>query len=813
MKLNLKKPLNEYFPSEALLQQAIVGLLVRMPNVSGVQILQGVQEYGKDIVFYLRGGFGESYLCACVIKNTKVTGEAGKPSGARTVFQQAQQAFDTPHVDVSGKRINVERVYVITPFAISAPTISSIEGLLTQRAGQVRFIGGTELLDLFKEHWPDFFADEVDALNRHLTQIREGMNKNDALMGISSLYGFGNTIPSVKKVYVPQTFYREIQSYTLGPTLTDPILSQEVLYRELTRAGLSEILSKLFRLGEALDFLAEWGYYKNDDANRQGRITRSLISDFILELESDWRKTFERVSKRLGPQSKDIPVTLANPPRLSLLLKSIRTGKQVVVLSLAKALEDLDSVVTNCNYAGVSALVEEAFIAACNLDDCAHCAPVGLFLPLNKTRVDFPKNLLSTLKGHLLIVGAPGYGKTSFCRWNLFEDVDRFNSTESMILPVYVPLHTLKADPSSSFEELFLSNLGRSALLPADEEQSDTGLRVRVYLDGLDEVSSKADRQQIIEKARDGVKSVDKYQIILTARDYVYGSWLDWLPRVSLGRFETEDILNLSMKWLDNKDDCQEFHDQLQRVPTLSKLMHTPLLATIIILVFRQTRRLPENRTKLYDIFVALHCGGWNLAKGVLRESKFWQQEKITILQNLSALVHWRRQKQFDEDDINAAIEETQQGIPREQWAALGNELLEDGLIIRSEKGLQFSHLSFQEFLAAKELLLSPQLSRISQVLDSILQGQNWWKGSWGFYVGLFGKPRELAKWVITQMTRHSGTRYNITVQSHVDDIWRAFVEAFPDFPLDKLVKEDIEHLNYSFNIAELKKSLFLETD
>src|SRR5258708_7066219 len=90
-----KKALEKYFSSEIILQQAIAGLLNRMPDITGVQILQGSLELGKDLVFYIHGGFGESVLCACVVKNAKITGEAGKPGGARTVYQQAEEAFDS----------------------------------------------------------------------------------------------------------------------------------------------------------------------------------------------------------------------------------------------------------------------------------------------------------------------------------------------------------------------------------------------------------------------------------------------------------------------------------------------------------------------------------------------------------------------------------------------------------------------------------------------------------------------------------------------------------------------------------------------
>src|SRR5260370_362843 len=142
------------FSSEALLQQAVAGLLIRMPNISGVRILQGTQELGKDLVFYIRGAFNENVLCACVIKNKKITGDAGKSAGARTVLLQAQQAFDTPYVSDSGEDVHVQRVYVITPFDLTPATINSVKGKLNERIGQIVFICGAHLFDLFKEFWP-----------------------------------------------------------------------------------------------------------------------------------------------------------------------------------------------------------------------------------------------------------------------------------------------------------------------------------------------------------------------------------------------------------------------------------------------------------------------------------------------------------------------------------------------------------------------------------------------------------------------------------------------------------------------------------
>ena len=74
------------FPSEAVLQQALAKLLSKIPGHTGVQILQGSHEIGKDIIFYTPGAFGQRDLNACVVKNTKITSSASSTAGARTVF-------------------------------------------------------------------------------------------------------------------------------------------------------------------------------------------------------------------------------------------------------------------------------------------------------------------------------------------------------------------------------------------------------------------------------------------------------------------------------------------------------------------------------------------------------------------------------------------------------------------------------------------------------------------------------------------------------------------------------------------------------
>jgi hypothetical protein len=84
------------FRDESHLRQITAQLLERM-GFSDVTIIHGGStEKGKDIIFYTEGPLDEQVLCACVIKNDRITGNAALPSGAGTVLNQSQQALREP---------------------------------------------------------------------------------------------------------------------------------------------------------------------------------------------------------------------------------------------------------------------------------------------------------------------------------------------------------------------------------------------------------------------------------------------------------------------------------------------------------------------------------------------------------------------------------------------------------------------------------------------------------------------------------------------------------------------------------------------
>jgi hypothetical protein len=277
----------------------------------------------------------------------------------------------------------------------------------------------------------------------------------------------------------------------------------------------------------------------------------------------------------------------------------------------------------------------------------------------------------------------------------------------------------------------------------------------------LDEVTTVTQRDRLINLAQELARKHPTVQIIVTARDYVIGPRLRWLNRIHLSELSDEQVTQLVANWLGNDAaEHDEFCTQLSRARTLRPLMHVPLLGTLIIAVFRRMKSLPESKVRLYEMFVDLMCGGWDLAKNVRRATRYGSQVKLGVLTRLAGLLHTNRKREGGEDDIRTAVSQTARAFSN-QWRNLFDELLEDGLLTRlGSYGIAFSHLSFQEYLTASELT-DPTGTRNQNVLKLYLSGEDWWREVLAFYVGMSGRPDETELWlrrVVIDISRTSRT-------------------------------------------------------
>lgn len=806
------KPLT--FSSEELLRQAIANLLTRMPDVRNVQIFHGQQEHGKDIVFWAKGPLGETFPCACVAKNSDITGSVDKNQGARAVCIQAEQALDTPFVDSFGTEQRIHRVYIVSPSRISASAMNSIKGKLTQRAGQIVFYSGSSLFELFRTYWLDFFADEYISLENHLLNLATD-DKHAELHAAVDLYGLGKSRAEGKTVYVNRDLQSHLPLVEFDSELLLPVPAIKRLDSLWRKADIEQTMAALNTLTTFLPHLETWSYLAAPGRELQealGSFARSLQRAWLAgaqKAEEDAQEKEARAQRELSgagatahesrtkepsppltPRTaKPGPYPLAGVEELYLTSRGLYTRLTAALAPLRTTCR-LSASLPKSRKSGLELLISVAAKRVSSLRDCLQSAPTRLIPLAPGTTITANEQALRESQHSLIVVGAAGFGKTSFCRWNALLDAQAYREGTG-ILPIYVPLHALATEKLESPDDAFFRRMGLSALLSSEETDHKPAM-IRLYLDGLDEVPRVSQRRRIVDLAKE--ISGPKVQIILTARDYIVAPWLSWLPRISLSGLDTAAQMKLAEGWIGEAPRLlRAFTNELRKAPVLADLMSVPLLATLIILVYRQTRTLPDTRVKLYSTFVDLLSGGWDVAKGILRASRFGQHLKVMVLSQVAATAHREKRRFFDGRLVRRAIRTVVNNIDEEATLDLIGELLVDGVIARSADEFFFSHLSFQEFLCARYMLGLPQRSEIERALRGFLGGEDWWREVIKFYVALSESPSALAEWLVN--------RLDVTGEDSMraQEVWQAIEISFPSFSLSNWITAQISARSRDF--------------
>jgi hypothetical protein len=755
------------FESEDVLRKAIESLLAKIPTLSGVQRTHGTQEYGKDIIFYGPGALSETRLHACLVKNTPITGNVDSNAGARNVLFQAQQALDTPFVNSKGDTERVEQVYVMCPHDLPQTTLNSIAGQLNF-SGQATFFCGHKLLKLFEDHWPEFLVFDSDLLPAYLNSLQAVLEKNTDLTNVVFRHSIlGDISKQLSDIYVKPRFKQDLQEFALSET---PIPNISEVEAPITFQRIKELAEEIGATGKVLDTLSIERERVNATRTKQmaGEL-HSLAKRLVKAWEDAYapyklrpsvekskvtggrgRLRYGKGDEHLGPQKSEMQLILENGKTLHEQCDSIIKEATPIIEEFRTRVSRSNSFVAgNDSTSPIETLQKEEYRVYCSVQENSRLNPKVLSATTVPRTLEFPEDLLSKHSGPLLITAPAGFGKTTFCKWNTLTDAERFIKRESSVLPVFVPLHQFAQGPLSSFQDAFLKPPEIRKILEGKKTEQDASFRMRFYLDGLDEVPSVERQHELLELARTFMLSERNVDIILTAREHVFG--LGWLSRVRLRELDQNGIGELVSKWLEhNESEVRAFFEQLSAVPSLDRLMEIPLLGTLIISVYRKQKKLPESKIRLYEIFVELLSGGWDIAKDVKRKTQFGSTIKLAVLGHLATLLHFNGKRHFEESLFRTAVKDT---LPKtaEQWEILLNELIQDCLLSPVGRSYTFYHQSFQEYFAAQDLR-DPSGKKQVKILRWFLKGDDWWKEVLGFYVGIAGNPAGLKEWVKNQV-------------------------------------------------------------
>ena len=367
------------------------------------------------------------------------------------------------------------------------------------------------------------------------------------------------------------------------------------------------------------------------------------------------------------------------------------------------------------------------------------------------------------------VVGGPGSGKTTLTRWlaltfaqNVQAAPDRLGpSFAEPRLPILIELRrfTTRLSDQSSLPNLaaeiasFISGHAYYPDVPADFvlEALAEG-RCILLLDGLDEIADLAARQELSRCLDAFLGHPETHYsnnlIVVTSRPHGYQD-------VGLGgQFQTcriepfspEDVDLFIRHWYEVAyDDAEgqeagELTGAVKNNERVAELATNPLLCTIIAIVYRNNRVLPNRRVDLYLKCSEALLDTWERNKAIRESGLIGGYDWQTKLELLAPLAYWLHgeterlsapEEQCVEQlaQVLEARPQSLQGKDPHQEARRFLSVIRDrsGLLQgRGDGTLEFAHRTFQEYLAARHIAAQPDPDYIDLVMAHLHEA--WWR-------------------------------------------------------------------------------------
>jgi len=338
----------------------------------------------------------------------------------------------------------------------------------------------------------------------------------------------------------------------------------------------------------------------------------------------------------------------------------------------------------------------------------------------------------------LMILGKPGAGKTTFMQQ--LAVLCNEGEFQPQRVPIFVTLKEYAEAEGQPKLQTYIQNQWETCGIKETdvlEAILETG-QALILLDGLDEVK-ESDHDRVLKdiKTFTQIQKFRGCQCVMTCRVDALEYMFDSFTYVEIADFDKDQIADFANKWFTLRQDPRKakiFIDKLNHKDNepLRKLAVTPILLTLLCLVFEEESEFPKNRSDFYQQEVDWLLKKWDNRRGIKRDLVYKRlslARKKEMLSQFAFETFERGDYLFKKATVEQHIVRYIRSLPGasededilhlDEEAVLKSITAQHGLLIGRARGFySFSHLTFQEYFTAQYIV--SQTTVLNQALQNL---------------------------------------------------------------------------------------------